>query len=902
MNRKYNLARKRLPAAISGALTMAIAAASPIAFAQEEPETPAEQTDTQPSQPMEEVVVLQRLKTAAEDLVFEKQEEAFVADKLGIEQISRAGDSDLGSALRRVTGLTLVDGKFIYVRGLGERYSSTQLNGAAVPSPDLSRNVIPLDLFPANVVSSLSIQKSYSPDMPAAFGGGDIDIRTRSIPNEFIFNIEAGTGWNSNSSDDAITYNGGDDDNFGTDDGTRALSSQIKQAIATYRGNISAFNIQQTLNFDGTQHTFEEGQAINRELATALNRNVELKDKSLSPDIDLKGTIGNNWFISDDLELGAIGIFAYSNEWRNRNQIRRAAFPDGGDVGAGGFLTEEDITRTVQEVEMTGAANFGVRYQDDHFIETSSLFLRNTQDEALDTIGESIDVNQAVGLQRHDTEIRYEERELFVNQIRGEHAFPDYWGIEGNWFYSDATAKSDIPNEVKIEGIDDIDNQTGAIIQRKVLESATAASYRFQELEDEVESYGFEASLPLSFSRAELTLTGGYEYNRKARDYAGLTVNIDTAGANLAALDGSISEVFSDDNILDPDNRFETTLGSGKPESYLAAQTTESGFFMFDLYWGDNWRFTGGVRSEQFMQVSIPIDDLDFENGPSREVIESGSFSEDDIYPAFSMTYIHNDEFQLRFGYGRTTVRPDLREVTDIEYIDPQTRFRVSGNPSLITSQLDNFDIRAEWYLASGDNYSVGLFYKDITDPIERIETFRTEADVILGYLNAVEAEIYGVEFEALKDLASIHDAFEGFFFSGNLTFSDSEITVGENDIGLTNNERNLTGHSDYVANLQLGFDSGDGLHSASLVYNVFGERVFFAGRNGVDDAVEQPFHSLDLIYSFYPGLNSSIKVKVQNLLGEEVVIEQGLEGEKNFDIFEEEVGTTVSVSYSWEF
>ncbi len=169
-----------------------------------------------------------RLKGTATAVIEERKNQAFVADILGAEQISRTGDSDAASALRRVTGLTLVDGKFIYVRGLGERYSSTQLNGAAVPSPDPTRNVIPLDLFPSDIIESLSVQKAFSPSMPASFGGGNVNIRLKTIPENFLFNVSGNVGYNTENSGDAFSYNGGSQDWLGRDDGTRAVPYSIQ--------------------------------------------------------------------------------------------------------------------------------------------------------------------------------------------------------------------------------------------------------------------------------------------------------------------------------------------------------------------------------------------------------------------------------------------------------------------------------------------------------------------------------------------------------------------------------------------------------------------------------------------------------------------------------------------------
>ena len=168
-----------------------------------------------------------RLKGTATAVLEERKNQAFVADILGAEQISRTGDGDAASALRRVTGLTLVDGKFIYVRGLGERYSSTQLNGASVPSPDPTRNVIPLDLFPSDIIESLSVQKAFSPSMPASFGGGNVDIRLKTIPTQFIFNVGGSIGGNTENFDDAYQYSGGSNDWEGQDDGFRAAPASI---------------------------------------------------------------------------------------------------------------------------------------------------------------------------------------------------------------------------------------------------------------------------------------------------------------------------------------------------------------------------------------------------------------------------------------------------------------------------------------------------------------------------------------------------------------------------------------------------------------------------------------------------------------------------------------------------
>ncbi len=259
---------------------------------------------------IEVIAVTARQKSAASEVLEERRDIPFVADLMGADQITRTGDSDAASALRRVTGLTLKGGKFIYVRGLGERYSSTSLNGAVVPSPDPTRNVVPLDMFPAAIIESLSVQKSSSPNAPAAFGGGHVDIRTKAIPNDFLFKVGIGTRFNTNDSDDAFTYDGGSSWK-GKDDGTRAFPAAITQAYETYGGIDPIEDIYAQVG------DLDEAREINRQLATAINRNVDITTKDTETAFRGNLTVGNKWDVVGDSAFGFVASGYYKRQQEN---------------------------------------------------------------------------------------------------------------------------------------------------------------------------------------------------------------------------------------------------------------------------------------------------------------------------------------------------------------------------------------------------------------------------------------------------------------------------------------------------------------------------------------------------------------------------------------------------------
>ena len=874
---------------------------------------------------MEEVVVIGRYKAAATDIVSERMDSSVPIDMLDAEAISRAGDGDVAAALRRVPGLTLVQDKFVYVRGLGERYSSAQLNSAAVPSPDLTRNVIPLDIFPADIVDALSVSKAFSPELPAAFGGGNVNIRTKRVPEDRVLSFKIKSGLNSQRSDYGFTYSGGDDDKFGDDDGTRGLPASLSQAIQTYQGSFSTGQVLDVLNRDGGGADVAQAEAIRRDLAQALNRNINLRDKDLPADIGVEASGGYRWFLGEDFEAGFLLLGAYDDQWRNKTRVnRRIANPD---------TDFSETERTVRTTNITGSLNVGVEYIGEHEIGANTMFIRNTEDEASRSLtcaqGQFNDCADPTSpSQGRIDELRFEQRELEVYQASGKHELgfgtlerlPDFLGflesIQGatyEWYWSESEATTDIPNEVRAESLENLDPMTRAVLDARVRSTLTALKYTFADLEDEVDSNGFSIMVPFTGDGWDLELAGGYDYTRKTRFFEQVTFGLGSTSANFSSIaSGAPGDVFSDANIADPLNGIQLSLNIGQfgEESYTAAQITDATWGRFDLLVNEQFRIAGGVRYEDFVQLSVPIDLLAF-NQPrinlTPEEIRDGIIADDEYYPSLAFTWIRPDfwaeEFQLRVAWSETVARPDIREVTESIYIDPLTEARVQGRSSLRPSDITNFDVRAEWLWDSGDNLTLSAFYKDIDAPIETVQGGASEDNILFSFVNADSGELYGLEIEWLTSLSRFGNWAEGMYIAGNATISESEIDIDRAAPGagsITNDTREMTQHSEWVGNLQFGWDSADAKHAATLVYNVFGERIFFAGIDGNDDAFEQPFHSLDFVYSWYPTENLTLKLKIQNILDEQLEIEQtGSAG--NVTVIEQDIGTNVALDIKWE-
>jgi len=584
-------------------------------------------------------------------------------------------------------------------------------------------------------------------------------------------------------------------------------------------------------------------------------------------------------------------------------------------------LVGED-TDSTRSVNLTGNLGLGLRVNGEQELTTTSLFLRNTDDVASirDYHPQNRPLSSGQGSRAY--ELRFEEQEMLVNQINGRHVWGeetrDLLGLDWvgeklpfldqlklEWYYSDAEVNTDVPSEINVAALTETVPGTGEVLSSTVQPGASMGNYRFTDLEDEVLSQGWELSLPLFVGPFDIELAGGWDYVRKTRVYEQLDFQLGSSDSRVTAVTGQeLGDLFGDANIDNPDYGFGLNVSPATARSYLAAVTNDAVFLKSDITWQDTWRLIVGARYEEYIQVALPWQPLNYTSSQismDPDELARAVFTDDQVYPALSLVYMGQDfwaeTFQLRFNYSETVVRPDLREVSDASYRDPITDFLVFGNPDVVPSDLKNYDLRAEWFFDNGDSFTATLFYKDIANPIEYFETAGGENLLTSQIVNAESGEMTGIELEWLKELSFLGDMFTPFFLSGNITYMDHELVAGSNADAPTNAKRGLSGASDYVANIQLGFDSDDGKHAATLVYNVFGERLYTAGRLGDPDTEEQPFHSLDMTYSYYLNDNFTIKAKLKNLLNESVVLEQG-----GIDIYEEEKGMAVSLAVQWQY
>ena len=814
----------------------------------------------------EYVVIEPFIEGSLSSVVAIRRESAAVTDVLSAEQISRAGDSDAGSALKRVTGLTLVDGSFIFVRGLGERYSSVLLNGASLPSPDPTRRVLPMDLFPTDIISQIVVQKSSDSSMPGLFGGGTIQLSTINFPEEFFFDLSYGAGYNTEStSQTGLTYEGGDIDFTGYDDGTRSEPPLLADVTADgeFLRQASPFNP------DGVSPEQLEliGEQVAGESTFATQR------KSLPVDRGFSIGIGNSFQVLDSVRAGFSAAVQYDDKWRFRDELRRTfrASDQGLQLG-----NDTRVRRTLRNIDFSAFVTAGLEVSDWTTLGANTMLLRQSEDEVRFTEGEQ----DTQILQRFKLE--FSENELFATQVFGDHRVP-WTGSEIDWQFTTGEASRVDPN--RREWRRDQNDEGEFQFSRR----ADSNSQAWFDLVDDVTDWNVNAQQPLDFGPVRLVGRGGVGATQRDR----------VADERTFSFNGQVPVgdlLLEQDEILNPDNisqrRLRLTETTRPTDNYTAEQDLNVWFAQleFDLF--ERVNLVGGLRHEDNFQ-RVETDDV---SNPLAPPVVSELDETDDLMSG-SLTLGPFANTQLRFAYSETLSRPDFREISPAPFTDPILDLSTVGNPDLEISQLENLDARIEYFFDEVDGISFSYFYKEITNPIERVVT-SGGSGLTVTIQNALAAEVEGWEAEFYKKLGFVNSwswldrvymgwlrniGLENFYVSANYADISTDISIDPETSNATNDNRALQGASPWTVNAQIGYTSPEETLEFTALFNSFGERIIQAGTQGQPDIFEEPFASLDFVARYRFRDNWTLKLELENLLDSSVEWTQGNETNRRF-------------------
>lgn len=776
------------------------------------------------------VVLAPHIEGSVASSIDEVRNSSAVEDVLGSEQFSRSGDSDAAGALKRASGLTLVGGKYVYIRGLGDRYSSSLLNGMELPSPEPTKRVVPLDMFPTSVVKSISVQKSYSADLPGNFGGGNIDIRSIDTPETFFGKISIEGKYNSNAT-------------FKRENMAQGTSSDIT-GYDQFRGlTQSTLDKADNLNYNIT----DADAAIKADL---IKNAASFEEARIQPGYKLSASVGDSYALSNGQKFGYVLSYSYDNDWESFDQQRGSI---GGGVGSFTAPTDYDTKNIVShDIKHGGLLGFTYDINDQHKIKQTNLYINHASD-----VSSFFDTSNEDGNRINEYYLSWVERSLMLNQLEGNHEFLGLGNLRFNWAGEYGSSRRFEPLTKDYTFVEDSGplaitpqysmNYVSSELEDSLINARANVEYPFYLLDDTALESNIEFGMYLLSK----------ERDSKTRRFA---TKINRADADAAGVDrtGDIDSIFNTGNM----DLFSLGTTFKAADFYKGYHDITATYGRLDLKPMKELEFVVGLRKEDSQQQ---VDTYDVSRNPVSYVIETNN-----LLPELIGTYHINDDMQLRASYAQTVTRPDFREFAPTRYQDPLTGDIIFGNENLTYSEITHFDTRFEWYMSAKETFSVGAFYKTFVNPIETVKT--KDDTPTFTYINADSADLYGLELAFRKELGFATSYLDNFYFGGNLAYMASTITLSDSIVnlyGLTTREREMQGQSPYVLNLQLGYENEGRI--VTLLYNSIGERIVSLGTEGDPDIYEQPFHQLDLVYSEELSASTMLQFKIQNILDDSV-------------------------------
>lgn len=813
------------------------------------------------------VVEATLMKDTEASLLKKRQRATAVSDAISAEQISRAGSSSAADAMSRVTGASVVGGKYVYIRGLGERYSNTQLNGAELPSADPDKKAFQLDLFPAGMLENIVTIKTFTPDQPGNFSGGIVDVGTKTFPEKFSLSFSSSVASNTQFTGDAgfLTYQGGERDWLGMDDGTRALPADLSDPrLFIPPVNQARTNPELAANLDRYSNAFKPVMApgsktgpVNRSFAFSIGNQAQLFKRP----------------------LGYLVSLNYSTD---------ASFYRGGEVGrwklTGNVADNQELTKQVflsdtqgkEEVLWGGLATLHYKPHSNHELGGNFIYTQSGESTARYLIGvwpeQFLDNPNAYFETRA---LRYVERSLNSFQFSGKHYLSSLGRMTVNWSGTIAETSQDEPDARFFSNNFAIQNVGG---RDTTIYSISPSIYPrparyFRNLEESSRNINLQAALPFKqWSGQQGKLSVGTYYNYKERTFTERLFEY-WQGSGFR-YNGNPEEFFSPANIgiIRVDtlaSGYRYNFGNYIQESlnalggdYGGDETISAGFGMLEMPLFSRLRLIGGVRFEA-TRMEVSDDDT------------TGGIDENDWLPSLNLVYHLSPAMNLRAAYGRTLARPNFREKAPYASYDFANDVIYQGNVNLKRTLIDNFDLRWEWFARTGEIYAISGFYKRFHNPIERVIDLRYASDgAIIRYENVGQAEVYGLELELRKQLDQLSGLLRYLRVGGNLSLVYSEVDIPENELRLLRQldpgaaaTRPLQGQSPYIINLELGYHNPRTGSDLSLQYNVFGERLSEVSLGGTPNVFEQSRPMLDAVYSQSVWSGLSLKLSGKNLL-----------------------------------
>ena len=793
------------------------------------------------------VTAVERRNTDAAMIQVAKNSPVIVSN-VSAQEISRTQDTNAGEVIRRVPGVSLIDDKFVMVRGLSQRYNNVWVNGGAVPSSEADSRAFSFDIIPSSQIDNLTIVKSPTAEYPADYSGGFIIVNTKEIPAENSFNIAVGGNWNTSSAFQNFSYSKGSRTDFlGFDNGLRNLN-----------GSIHA-----TLNLQLDANGKPVGDYATSLLGNGLNNDWLVKNRKPLGDLKLAASLNQRWMLGGRT-LGMLAALNYTNEYRTYENMENNLY---GIYDAANdkpnYLRHSVDNQYNNNVRLGAMLNFTFLSKDgNHKYQLKNIFNQLATSRYTWREGVSAQSN----LER-SAEYYYRSRTTYNGQLTGKHTFTS---DALDWSIGYAYANRHLPDRRRYLIDDALESGVYA------LSTGNDISREWTQLDEHILSLGINDKHHFKFGNFEPDLQVGAYGEYRSREYQtrNFIYNWNVSANNMPSdfRHSDIPTLLSNEANMGYDKLYLLEEKQMR-NNYRGHNTLGAGYLAMSLPFG-KLGIHAGVRFEH-NDMELISNSRDYEKSES-----SRHYKTDDVFPSLNTTYKISDQHQVRLSYGRSINRPEFREVSSSVYYDFDLASNVQGNTELKNCYVDNLDLRYEWYPSRGELISLAVFYKHFDSPIEWTYTVAGGTSLIYSYKNAKSANNYGVELDIRKNLGFIGLNDFSWSFNGALIKSKVQFEKGAKE-----EDRPMQGQSPYLINTGIFYKNEPLKMDIALLYNRIGKRIIGVGRSEgstgddsnsrVPHSYEMPRNTIDFSLAKKFGDHLELKLNVRDLLAEKIYYKQ---------------------------